>query len=298
MFEGLQPVRPTHILRLTTSAANARTLTDLLGEVFDPCETAVASFEIEDGAPWVLEAYFAKKPNEQAIRDLIRPYVGDEADKAVFDAIDQKDWVRNSLEGLAPVRAGRFLVHGSHDRDKVQPNDIAIEIEAALAFGTGHHGTTHGCLMALADELELRTPRHIIDVGTGTGILAFAAAKALQSTVVAGDIDPVAIEVAEENAQLNKIDQWLDLYVGPGTQAPQARLPGHFDLVMANILAEPLRIMAPELSEVASRDGTLILSGLLTIDVEKVLPAYEALGWKLTRRYDEEGWVAMVLNRG
>lgn len=298
MLEGLQPARPTHILRLTTNEKAARTITELLGEVFDPCETAVASFETEDGGPWLFEAYFARQPNEDAIRELIRPYVGEEADNAVFTAIDEKDWVRNSLEGLVPVRAGRFIVHGSHDRDKVGPDDIAIEIEAALAFGTGHHGTTHGCLMALADELDLRRPRHILDVGTGTGILAFAAAKALQQTVVAGDIDPVAIEVAEENASLNGVAQWLDLYVAPGTQAPQARLPGHFDLVMANILAEPLRLMAPEISEVASRDGTLILSGLLTMDVENVLPAYEALGWKLTRRYDEEGWVAMVLNRG
>ncbi len=298
MLEGLQPARPTHILRLTTNEKAARTITDLLGEVFEPGETAVASFETEDDGPWLFEAYFSRAPNEEAIRELIRPYVGDEADRAVFATIDQKDWVRTSLEGLVPVRAGRFLVHGSHDRDKVRPNDLAIEIEAALAFGTGHHGTTRGCLMALADELKYRKPAHVLDVGTGTGILAFAAAKALKQTVIAGDIDPVAIEVAKENAALNGVRQWLQFYVGPGTRSELANRPGHFDLIMANILAKPLRLLAPELARVASDDATMILSGLLKGDVAGVLSAYAAQGWSLWRRYDLDGWVALVMRRG
>jgi len=298
MLEGLQPARPTHILRLTTSEKSARTITDLLGEVFDPCETAVASFETEDDGPWLFEAYFSRAPDEQAIRNLIRPYVGEEADRAVFSIIDQQDWVKTSLEGLVPVRAGRFLVHGSHDRHKRLPNDLSIEIEAALAFGTGHHGTTRGCLEALADELKRRRPRHVLDVGTGTGILAFAAAKALKQNVTAGDIDPIAIEVAKENAALNGVRQWLKLYVGPGTRSILARRTGHFDLVLANILAKPLRLLAPELARVASNDGTLILSGLLTGDVAGVLSAYSAQGWRLQRRYDLDGWVALVLRKG
>lgn len=298
MLEGLQPARPTHILRLTTSEKAARTITDLLGEVFEPAETAVASFETVDDGPWLFEAYFSRAPNEEAIRDLIRPYVGDEADRAEFSVIDQQDWVKTSLEGLVPVRAGRFLVHGSHDRDKCLPNDFSIEIEAALAFGTGHHGTTRGCMMALADELKRRRPRRVLDVGTGTGILAFAAAKALKQNVVAGDIDPIAIEVAKENAALNGVRQWLQLYVGPGTRNVLARRKGHFDLVMANILAKPLRLLAPELARVASSDGTLILSGLLTRDVVGVLSAYAAQGWNLQRRYDLDGWVALVLRKG
>lgn len=298
MLEGLQPARPTHILRLTTSEKAARKITDLLGEVFDPCETAVASFETEDDGPWLFEAYFSRAPDEQAIRELIRPYVGQEADQAIFSIIDQQDWVKTSLEGLVPVRAGRFLVHGSHDRDKRLPNDLSIEIEAALAFGTGHHGTTRGCLEALADELKRRRPRHVLDVGTGTGILAFAAAKALKQNVTAGDIDPIAIEVAKENAALNGVRQWLKLYVGPGTRSVLARRAGHFDLVLANILARPLRLLAPELARVASNDGTLILSGLLTGDVAGVLSAYSAQGWSLQRRYDLDGWVALVLSKG
>ena len=181
----------------------------------------------------------------QAIRELVRPLVGAEADRAVFLPLEQQDWVKASLEGLDPVRAGRILVHGSHDRARVRPNDVAIEIEAALAFGTGHHGTTRGCLLAFADEFKRRVPRRVLDVGTGTGILAFAAAKLLKRPVVAGDIDPEAIRVARENARLNGIGSLLKLYVGPGVRSPLADRPGAFDLVFANILAKPLRVLAP-----------------------------------------------------
>jgi ribosomal protein L11 methyltransferase len=136
MLEGLHPNRPTHVMRLTTDEGSARAMTDLLGEVFDPAETAVAAFETEDGRTWLLEAYFARPPDETALRDLVRPLVGGEADRAVFAALDQKDWVKASLEGLRPVRAGRFLVHGAHDRGERRVHDLGIEIEAALAFVT------------------------------------------------------------------------------------------------------------------------------------------------------------------
>jgi ribosomal protein L11 methyltransferase len=298
MLEGLHPNRPTHVFRITTDARSARVMTDMIGEIFDPAETAVASFETEDGGPWMLEAYFAHPPDEAAIRNLLRPIVGAEADKGVFLPLEQKDWVKSSLEGLKPVRAGRIFVHGSHDREQRRPSDIAIEIEAGLAFGTGHHGTTLGCLLAFADELKMRTPRHVLDVGTGTGILAFAAAKILKRPVVAGDIDPEAVRVARENARLNGIGAWMKLYVGPGIRHVEADRPGHFDLVFANILAKPLRMLAPALARVASDDGTIILSGLLTRDVPGVLSAYAHQGWYLQRRYDLEGWAALVMKRG
>lgn len=298
MLEGLHPNRPTHVFRITTDERSARAMTDLIGEIFDPAETAVAAFETVEDGPWLLEAYFAHEPDQAAIRDLLRPVVGDEADKGVFLPLEQKDWVKSSLEGLKPVRAGRVLVHGSHDRHERRASDIAIEIEAGLAFGTGHHGTTLGCLRAFVDELKLRTPRHVLDVGTGTGILAFAAAKILKRPVVAGDIDPEAVRVARENARLNGIAPWLKLYVGPGIRNRQADRPGHFDLVFANILAKPLRMLAPSLTRVASPDGTLILSGLLAHDVPGVLSAYAHQGWYLQRRYDLESWAALVMKRG
>ncbi|WP_445502962.1 50S ribosomal protein L11 methyltransferase [Microvirga sp. G4-2] len=298
MLEGLHPNRPSHVFRITTDERSARAMTDLIGEIFDPAETAVAAFETVEDGPWLLEAYFAHEPNEAAIRDLVRPIVGEEADKGVFLPLEQKDWVKTSLEGLKPVRAGRILVHGSHDRDQRRSNDLAIEIEAGLAFGTGHHGTTLGCLKAFVDELKIRTPRHVLDVGTGTGILAFAAAKILKRPVIAGDIDPEAVRVAKENARLNGIGPWMKLYVGPGTRNAEANRPGHFDLVFANILAKPLRMLAPSLARVASNDGTLILSGLLANDVPGVLSSYAHQGWYLQRRYDLEGWAALVLKRG
>ena len=298
MLEGLHPNRPTHVFRITTDERSARAMTDMIGEIFDPAETAVASFETEDDGPWMLEAYFAHQPDEAAIRNLLRPIVGAEADKGVFLPLEQKDWVKSSLEGLKPVRAGRIFVHGSHDREQRLPSDIAIEIEAGLAFGTGHHGTTKGCLLAFVDELKMRTPRHVLDVGTGTGILAFAAAKVLKRPVVAGDIDPEAVRVARENARLNGIAAWMRLYVGPGIRNAEADRPGHFDLVFANILAKPLRMLAPSLARVASDDGTIILSGLLYRDVPGVLSAYAHQGWYLQRRYNLDGWAALVMTRG
>ena len=298
MLEGLHPNRPTHVMRLTTDERSARAMTDLLGEVFEPAETAVAAFEAEDGRTWLLEAYFANPPDEAVIRELVRPLVGAEADRATFEAMSQKDWVTASLEGLKPVRAGRFLVHGAHDRAARRVNDVAVEIEAALAFGTGHHGTTLGCLLALVDELKRHCPRHVLDVGTGTGILAFAAAKALKRTVVAGDIDPEAVRVARENARLNGIAPHLRLYVAPGVRHALADRPRHFDLVFANILARPLMRLAPSIARVLARDGTLVLSGLLARDVPGVLSAYAAHGWRLRRRRDIEGWAALTLKRG
>lgn len=297
MLEGLHPNRPTHVFRITTDERSARAMTDLIGEIFDPTETAVAAFETEDDGPWLLEAYFAREPDQAAIRDLLRPIVGAEADKGVFLPLEQKDWVKASLEGLKPVRAGRIFVHGSHDRDERRANDIAIEIEAGLAFGTGHHGTTKSCLLAFADELKRRRIRHVLDIGTGTGILAFAAAKVLKRAVVAGDIDPEAVRVARENARLNGIGAWLKLYVGPGARHALANKAGRFDLVFANILAKPLRLLSPAIARVASANGTLVLSGLLARDVPGVVSAYARQGWYLERRYDLEGWAALVMKR-
>lgn len=297
MYEGLLPPNPTHVLRFDTDENAARAMTDLLGEVFDPTESAVAAFETDDGL-WHVEAYFAHQPDEANVRDLLRLVIGVQADDVTFSAIGQKDWVKASLDGLKPVRAGRFLVHGSHDRHTVKTNDIAIEIDAALAFGTGHHGTTHGCLLALVEELNRRRPQHVLDVGTGTGILALAAARALRHTVIAGDIDPVAVSVARDNARLNGAGNHIRYYAAPGVRHALADRTRQFDLVFANILAKPLRQLAPAIARVLSGSGTLILSGLLSRDVPGVLSAYAAQGLRLKKRTDREGWATLVLRRG
>ena len=305
MREGLLPTTVATVLELSTSGEKARALTELLGEVFDPTETAISAFEIEDGvttlslnAPWKVEIYFASHPDEGAVRDLLRPIVGDVIDNTPFATVNQQDWVAASLDGLKPVRAGRILVHGAHDRDAVRVNDIAIEIEAALAFGTGHHGTTAGCLLALDAELKKRRPRHGLDVGTGTGILALALAKQIKRKVVAGDIDAIAVEVSAHNARLNHAPHALDLYVAPGLRHAKANRAGHFDLVFANILAGPLKRLAPSIAGALSRDGTLILSGLLAMDVAGVVSAYRHQGIYLASQSLREGWATLVMKKG
>jgi ribosomal protein L11 methyltransferase len=285
-------------MRLLTVEHAARALTEMLGELFDPTETAVAAFEADDGRTWLLEAYFTDAPDEDGMRELVRPLVGDAADAATFETLDAKDWVRASLEGLKPVRSGRFLIHGAHDRVNVRVNDCAIEIEAALAFGTGHHGTTRGCLDMLVRRLKRGRPASVLDVGTGTGVLAFAAARALRHRVVAGDIDPVAIEVARGNARLNGLSPWLRLYVAPGVEHPLARRSRAFDLVFANILARPLRKLAPSLARTVRSGGELVLSGLLPGDVAGVRSAYAAQGFALVSVTILDGWAALVLRRG
>lgn len=305
MREGLLPATVATVLELSTSGENARALTELLGEVFDPTETAISSFEIETGittlslnAPWKVEIYFSYHPDEEAVRDLLRPIVGDIVDSTPFTTVNQQDWVSASLDGLKPVRAGRVLVHGSHDRDAVRINDVGIEIPAALAFGTGHHGTTSGCLLALDAELKKRRPRRAIDVGTGTGILALALAKQIRTKVVAGDIDRVAVEVAADNARLNGAPHGLDLYVAPGLRHAKANRPKHFDLVFANILAWPLKRLAPSIASVLAPGGTVILSGLLEMDVPGIISTYRHQGLFLAHRSMREGWATLVMKKG
>ncbi len=217
MLEGLHPTNPTHMLRLETNEAAALRVSDIISETFDPAETAVAAFEIDDGPLWLVEVFFRAAPDEDAIRALIAVAAGDEVAKAVtFGAIEGKDWVKASLEGLKPVSAGRFLVHGGHDRDTVPANRIGIEIEAALAFGTGHHGTTLGCLRAIDHLLKIRKPVRVLDVGTGTGVLAIAAARGAKIDVLGSDIDPVSVVAANGNARLNKAGTWCASSTRPG----------------------------------------------------------------------------------
>eukprot|EP00913_Durusdinium_trenchii_P008223 g7720.t1 len=181
----------------------------------------------------------------------------------VREVIPDLDWIAKSLEGLKPVRAGRFLVHGSHDRDKIRANDIAIEIEAGQAFGTGHHGTTAGCLEMIDRVLRARTVRRALDLGTGSGVLAIAVRKVMNIPVLATDIDPVAVRVARENVRRNGIATGLRVETAPGFHSPAFADEGPFDLIIANILARPLMKMAPELRRHLSTGGAVILSGIL-----------------------------------
>ena len=299
MLEGLQPNSPTHVARIVTDEARARRIADLLGESFDPAETAVAAFEREDGTPrppWLVEVYFRTEPDRTAVTDLIHVASGDDVPVA-FDVFGEKDWVAASLEGLAPVPAGRFTIHGGHDRARIPVNTIAIEIEAALAFGTGHHGTTRGCLLALHDVLKRRRPRHPLDIGTGTGVLAIAAARALHRRVLASDIDPVAVSTARRNVVANRAGAYVATIVARGTtaQAIQARAP--FDLVFANILLPPLKRLAAPIGRLVAPGAVVILSGLLHAHANAALAAYRAQGFHLVRRYPLDEWTTLLLSR-
>ena len=201
--------------------------------------------------------HFAEPPDQASIRELVGVAAGDEVAREIaFDTVEAKDWVKATLEELVPVRAGRFIVHGRHDRARVAPNKLGIEIEAALAFGTGHHGTTRGCLLLLDQVLQARRPRRVLDLGTGTGVLAIAAAKALHRHVLASDIDPLSVRVARDNARLNGAGELVrTIQSRPDFRRRNSPAHGPFDLVLANILANPLRQMATPMARASGAIG-------------------------------------------
>jgi ribosomal protein L11 methyltransferase len=303
VLEGLPPNNAAHVLRLVSDEPRARAVADLIVESFEPAEAASTAFETDDllpggGKAWLVEAYFGWEPDEEAVRALIA-VASDEATarSATFGQTEKRDWVANSLAGLKPVLAGRFLVHGRHDRSRVKANEVAIEIEAGLAFGTGHHGTTRGCLMHFDRLLKRRRPKRVLDVGCGAGVLAIASAKVLRRTVWLGDIDPIAVTVANANARLNGVGALCRAIVSRGVENARLREAAPYDLVFANILAKPLRLLAPSLAAVISADGEAIVSGLLLADVPGLLASWRAQGFDLAERIELEGWASLRLRR-
>ena len=214
-----------------------------------------------------------------------------------IEPVQPADWVKQSLAGLQPVRAGRFLVHGAHDRGRVRPNDIAIEIEAALAFGTGHHGTTRGCLLALDDLAKRRRVARVLDVGTGSGVLAIAAAKRLHARVTASDIDRIAVEAARGNARLNRAGAAIAFVRAAGATARAITAGAPYDLIFANILLGPLVRLAVPLTRLAAPGAHIVLSGLLPGHANAALAIYRAQGLVLERRIPLDGWVTLMLRR-
>ncbi|MBB3932896.1 ribosomal protein L11 methyltransferase [Kaistia hirudinis] len=246
---------------------------------------------------WVVDVYFEDEPDAAVLNALAAGVLGSKAPAFTIAPLPDEDWVAKSLEGLKPVRAGRFLVHGSHDRDKIQPGDIAIEIEAGEAFGTGHHGTTAGCLAEIDRLCSARDFKSILDLGTGTGVLAIAVAKAFGKRVLATDIDPIATRVTEENAALNGVGELIAAATAEGFDDPVFAANAPFDLVIANILAGPLIALAPDVARHLTTDGTVVLSGLLVAQGPAVTAAYEAEGLRLTRSGEMEGWLTLTLER-
>lgn len=207
------------------------------------------------------------------------------------------DWVAHTLEALKPVRTGRFLLHGAHDRDAVKPGEIGIEIEAGLAFGTGHHGTTAGCLEMLTDVIQAEQPRNALDLGTGSAVLAIAVAKLAGIPVLATDIDPVATRVAQENVELNGVAPLVTCETATGFGHPAFARATPFELIVANILAGPLMELAPEMGTHLAPGGSLVLSGILDRQADAVVGAYGAEGFRHVRTIHREGWSTIHLTR-
>jgi ribosomal protein L11 methyltransferase len=275
----------------------AKRVVDLLTESFFEGQAAIAAFE-GPGGRWGVTVHFAEAPDQASIRELVGIAAGHEvAQDITFDTVEVKDWVKATLEELVPVRAGRFIVHGQHDRLKVPPNKLGIEIEAALAFGTGHHGTTRGCLLLLDHGLKAHRPKRVLDLGTGTGVLAIAAATALRRHVLASDIDPLSVLTARDNARLNGTGDLVETIRATGFSAPQFAHRRRFDLVLANILANPLRQMAMPMARHLAPSALIILSGLLPHQAQSVIAAYRARGLVLERHIRIEGWSSLLMQK-
>ena len=283
----------TTIATLTADEQSARRVADYFAEALFADEAAVSLVDAGQDR-WRLTFYFRHAVDKPGVRDLVIAAAGKAAGKALrFARVAAKDWVAESLLGLKPITAGRFVVHGAHDRGCAPPNQIAIEIEAAQAFGTGHHGSTRGCLLALDRLCRLAKARRILDLGTGSGVLAIAAAKSLRRPVLASDIDAGAVRIARDNARLNRSVPFVRMCRANGLTAGDIRAGVPFDLVFANILLAPLQRLGAPLTRIVAPRGRVILSGILNAQANAARAFYPH--FTLERRIAVDGWTTLVL---
>ncbi|QYZ70095.1 50S ribosomal protein L11 methyltransferase [Neotabrizicola shimadae] len=266
-------------------------------EDLDDAPLGVGVFEIEDGSGlWEVGAYFEEAPDDIVLMILAEAWG---AKPFAVSELPEIDWVAKVRRELSPVEAGRFFVFGSHDADKVPEGRIALQIEATVAFGTGHHGTTLGCLRAF-DRLfdEGFRPANVADIGCGTAVLAMAAAAVLpEARVIASDIDRVAVDVAEANVAINGLAGRVECLEAAGFEHAVLHDAAPFDLVFANILKGPLIELAPSMAAHLGTGGIAILSGLLVVQAESIIDAYVAAGFTLLSREDIGEWCTLVLRR-
>jgi ribosomal protein L11 methyltransferase len=256
----------------------------------------LAVMEIEDGSGlWEVGGYYADRPDEIALAILAavhgaRPFA--------VSVLEDRDWVAQVRRELTPVHAGRFVVYGAHDSHRISMNKLGLEIEAAMAFGTGHHGTTRGCLLAL-DRLMRRghRPRNVADIGCGTGVLGMGAAKALRGRVIATDIDPIAVRTARVNARFNGLSPWMRVARAVGFRSQVLRDAGRFDLIFANILARPLKGLAPDMARAVAPGGHAVLSGILSWQAQAVENTYLSWGFQRVERIRLGEWTTLILRR-
>ena len=265
-------------------------------ERLNPEPTGVGVFEVEDGSgTWEVGGYFIEQPDEVGLALLAavhgaRPFAVSE--------LEDRDWVAQVRRELTPVYAGRFAVFGAHDRDEIPKNLIRLEIEAAMAFGTGHHGTTQGCLLSL-DKLVTQgmVATNVADIGSGTGVLAMAAASVWPCATLASDIDPIATETAKANIAANGLKNRINCHTAVGFRSTEIRKAAPFDLVFANILAGPLKRLAPDMAKHTASGSVIILSGILNTQALGVEAVYK--GWGFSRRDKRVigEWTTLTLER-
>lgn len=293
----MSEITPASWTALTTlkTKAQAEGLGTALEETIEP--DGVGVFEMEDGSGlWEVGAYFAEEPDDTQLALLAAAF---EAKPFVISEVPPTDWVAHVRRELSPVEAGRFFVYGSHDAAHLPEGRIGLLIEAAMAFGTGHHGTTLGCLVAFEALLDdgLR-PGPTADIGAGTAVLAMAAAKVWDGVpIIASDIDRVAVEVAQANVDVNGLTGRVDCVEAAGFDHPRLAALAPFDVIFANILMGPLIELAPDLAEHAAPGGHAILSGLLNPQGDDVIAAYDTAGWDLVRRAEIGDWTTLTLRR-
>jgi ribosomal protein L11 methyltransferase len=277
---------------LVIDIARAEAIASCLEEAVTPQALAVSLFERGDGR-FEVSALYAERPREQALRAVLD---GTAHGALSIERLAPADWVTLSQGKRRPVQAGRFIVHGSHDRDRVPKHRLAIEIDASQAFGTAHHASTRGCLVALDDLLKRECPRVIVDIGTGTGILAIAAAKALERKVLASDSDAIATAIAADNAEKNRAKPLLRVMTAQGFAHARLR---HIsaDLVLGNLLERALYGLAPELARRVRQGGSVILSGLTQTQARTIEARNSSFGFIVEKRVILDGWTTLVLRR-
>jgi ribosomal protein L11 methyltransferase len=287
----------TYVASIEAASPAAEAIAAALEAAEAPAVLAVALFERGAGCVEV-SAHYADEPSRGRLAALIEGAApGHDTGALKIEALAHRNWVAEAERLRGPVRAGRFVMHGRHDRGKVPAGRNTLEIDASLAFGTAHHATTRGCLIALDRILKRERPRSILDIGTGTGILAIAAARALRTRAIASDIDPVAVEVAAANIRVNGVQAWVSAVVAEGLGHPALRR-GKADLLFANILLRPLLGLAPGFARAVRPGGICVLSGLLTSQARQVEARFRALGFTLESRVVLDGWAILLLRRG
>ncbi|MEP7240071.1 MAG: 50S ribosomal protein L11 methyltransferase [Devosia sp.] len=263
----------------------------------DDLALSASAHEDEATGEWVFEATTEMLPDLLAFEALARETLSGEVDFTIAPVDPEVNWVAKSLQGLQPVEAGGFYIYGSHDTPPAAAGLVPIRIDAAQAFGTGHHGTTTGCLEAISLTLKRRRPRSMLDVGTGTGVLAIALALRTHLPVIASDIDPVATATAQQNAMDNGAGRLVHTVTAAGLQHATIARSAPYDLIVANILAAPLVAIAPVIGKAAARGATIILSGLLVEQSARIVNAYRIQHMVLRRRLHRGEWATLILER-